>query len=159
MRKYSLKSIAATALVSLFLMSSLANAAGLVDMVTGQLGVSPSQAEGGLGALLRTAKGSMGDDQYGSLLSMVPGLDGLVDQAPALGGGSSGLGGLASSAGQLLGGGSGDSLAGMGQLTQAFDSLGLSSDMVGSFSKLLLDYVQNEGGSQAFELLKGALPI
>jgi hypothetical protein len=146
------------ALLVLFL-SSTANAAGLLDLATDTLGVTPQQAEGGMGALLSSAKGNMGAGQYSQFLSMVPSLSGLADAAPPAMGGGSSLGGLASSAGSLLGGSSGGSLAGIGQLTQIFEGLGLSPEMVGQFSDLLLDYVQREGGKMALDMLKGALPL
>ena len=131
-----------------------------MDMVISQLGVTQPQAEGGIGALLSSAKGTMGDTKYGDLMSMLPGLNGLADKAPGAVSASGGsLGGLASAAGGLLGGSSGNSLAGVGQIASMFESLGLSPEMVGQFSKLLLDYAQSEGGAKAFELLKGALPI
>jgi hypothetical protein len=147
-------------LAALILLPAAASANALIDMATSQLGVTQPQAEGGMGALLSSARGNMGGDQYGELLSMVPDLGGLAEMAPAVGGSTgSGLGSLAGAAGSMLGGSTGSSLGSLAGLTQAFDGLGLSPDMVGQFSSFLLDYVQNEGGSKAFDLLKGALPI
>ena len=42
-------------------------------------------------------------------------------------------------------------------LTDSFSSLGLSPDMVGKYTDIILDYVQSEGGQQAMTLLKNAL--
>lgn len=45
----------------------------------------------------------------------------------------------------------------MAQLAQIFSQLGLSSDMVGKFLKITLDYVQGSGGTNLMGLLAGAL--
>lgn len=137
----------------IFLASPLASQAvdpgGLLGAATSQLGVSEKQASGGMGALLAAAKGNMGENKYGELLSMAPSLGGLAGDA---GGSSSGLMGAAASA---LGGGSG--LGQAAQLMDTFKGLGLSPDMAGRFAEIALDYVQGEGGTQAMELLKSGL--
>jgi hypothetical protein len=139
--------------------SGVVSASGLIDLATSSLGVTQPQAAGGMGALLSNAKSTMGGSQYSELLSMVPSLAGLADAAPSITNSGSSLGGLVSGAGSLLGGSSGSSMGSLGQLTEAFASLGLSPDMMGQFSNLLLNYVQKEGGEVAFDLLKGALPL
>ena len=48
-------------------------------------------------------------------------------------------------------------LSGMVGVTSSFEKLGLSSDMVGKFTPIILDYVKNKGGEHAMNLLKGAL--
>ena len=59
----------------------------------------------------------------------------------------------------MLGGGASDSLGGLSSLAGPFASLGMSPDMVGKFVPTILDYVQSTGGTDAFTLLKGALPL
>ena len=137
----------------------VASANSLVDLATSTLGVTQPQAEGGMGALLGSAKSSMGDSQYANLLGMVPSLGGLAGAMPGGTAPGKGLGGLAAGVGSMLGGSTGSSLGSLGQVTQAFESLGLSPQMVGQFADLLLGYVQEQGGAQAFDLLKGALPF
>jgi len=65
-------------------------------------------------------------------------------------------GGLAGKATSMLGSSSG-SAKGTAALTDSFSSLGLSPDMVGKYTDIILDYVQSEGGQQAMTLLKNAL--
>ena len=48
-------------------------------------------------------------------------------------------------------------LAGMAGLESSFEKLGLSGDMVGKFTPIILDYVKNKGGEHAMNLLKGVL--
>jgi hypothetical protein len=50
-----------------------------------------------------------------------------------------------------------DKLGGMAGLTSSFEKLGLSGDMVNKFTPIILDYVKNQGGEHAMNLLKGAL--
>jgi hypothetical protein len=45
----------------------------------------------------------------------------------------------------------------MAGLTSSFEKLGLSGDMVNKFTPIILDYVKNQGGEHAMNLLKGAL--
>ncbi|WP_051201859.1 DUF2780 domain-containing protein [Ferrimonas senticii] len=130
-----------------------ANANELISALTSQLGVSESQASGGLGALLATAAPNLSQDSLGSLANIIPNMDGLLASGGKLlesnqGEASSGLMGLITSstdASSLL------------NLNSAFSSLGLDSDMVGQFSKVLLDYVDNQGGAGLVEQLKSAL--
>ena len=71
-------------LAALFTMAGLprhaaaADAGGLVNALTSQLGVTKPQAEGGAGALFNLAKQRMAPDQFGQVQSQVPGIDGLM---------------------------------------------------------------------------------
>jgi len=47
----------------------------------------------------------------------------------------------------------------MAALTGSFKKLGLSGDMVGKFTPIILDYVKTQGGEYVMNLLKGALPL
>lgn len=121
----------------------------LIGQLVDLLGVTRSQAEGGAGAIFKAAKSNMSSGDYSQLLSAIPGIDSLVDAAPQ----SSGLAGKASS---LLGSSSG-SMKGTAGLTDSFSSLGLSPDMVGKYSDIVLDFVQSEAGQQTMTLVKNAL--
>ena len=126
-----------------------ADTSKLVGQLVDLLGVTQPQAEGGAGAILKAAKDKMTTGDYSQLLNAVPGIDSLVSSAPA-------GGGLAGKASSLLGSSSG-SMQGTAGLADSFSSLGLSPDMVGKFTDVILDYVQSEGGQQAMALLKNAL--
>ena len=129
--------------------SASADTSKLIGQLVDLLGVSQSQAEGGAGAIFKAAKNNMSTGDYSQLLSAIPGIDSLVDAAPE----SSGLAGKASS---LLGSSSG-STKGTAALADSFSSLGMSPDMVGKFTDIVLDFVQSEAGQQTMTLLKNAL--
>ncbi|UEM04684.1 DUF2780 domain-containing protein [Skermanella rosea] len=138
-----------------------ADAGGLVNALTSQLGVSKPQAEGGAGALFNLAKQRMNPDQFGQVENQVPGIGGLMGAAPggANSGGSDGggLAGMASGALGGMGGGSGGGLGALAPLAGSFSSLGLSPDMATKFLPVVLEYLNSSGGGGAAGLLKGAL--
>ncbi|WP_051215939.1 DUF2780 domain-containing protein [Ferrimonas futtsuensis] len=125
----------------------------LLGLVTSQLGVSQEQASGGIGALLATAEPNLAPETLGQLSQVLPGMDGLMQVGGDLlskageGNGTSGLLGtvLGQSGGALMG------------LNDAFASLGLSPEMVASFSQILLDYVDQQGGEGLMKQLQTAL--
>jgi len=126
-----------------------ADTSKLIGQLVDLLGVSQSQAEGGAGAIFKAAKDNMTTGDYSQLLGAVPGIDSLVNSAPE-------GGGLAGKATSMLGSSAG-SAKGTAGLADSFSSLGLSPDMVGKYTDIILDYVQSEGGQQAMTLLKNAL--
>ncbi len=72
----------------------------LVGTVMSQLGLTQTQAEGGLGSLLGLAKTSLGQESFSPIADSIPGIDGLLAAAPKLDG-TSGMTGLLSKAGDL----------------------------------------------------------
>ncbi|QQP90511.1 DUF2780 domain-containing protein [Skermanella sp. TT6] len=140
-----------------------ADAGGLVNALTSQLGVTKPQAEGGAGALFNLAKQRMSPDQFGQVENQVPGIGGLMSAAPGASSGragASGGGGLSGMASDALGGmagGSGGGLGALAPLAGSFSSLGLSPDMASKFLPVVLDYLNSSGGGGAAGLLKGAL--
>jgi len=121
----------------------------LVGQLVDLLGVSQSQAEGGAGAIFKQAKDNMSSGDYSQLLGAIPGIDSLVKSAPE-------GGGMAAKASSLLGSSSG-SMQGTAALADSFSKLGLSPDMVGKYTDVILDFVQSEAGQQTMTLLKNAL--
>jgi hypothetical protein len=109
----------------------------LIESLTKSLGVTPSQAAGGTAALLNKAKEGLGEEQFSKLLSGVPDLSSLMENAGGLG--------------SMLGG------ANVSSLADQFAALGLDSEMIGKFKSQLLEYVQSEGGTEMMNLLKSAL--
>jgi hypothetical protein len=126
-----------------------ADTSKLIGQLVDLLGVSQSQAKGGAGAIFKEAKNNMNTGDYSQLLGAIPGIDSLIKSAPQ----DSGLAGKASS----LFGSSSESMKGTAALTDSFSALGLSPDMVGKYTDVILDYVQSEGGQQAMALVKNAL--
>jgi hypothetical protein len=123
--------------------------ASLVQTLTKQLNVSEDQAAGGAGAIFNYAKGALSSDDYGKVEKAVPESTELVKKAPA-------TDATASAATGLLGK-SGGSTANLASLGGSFQKLGLSSDMVGKFVPVVVDYVDKKGGSEAGGLLKKVL--
>ncbi len=121
----------------------------LVDSLVGQLGVSPGQAEGGAGSIFQYAKQKLGADSFQGIANVVPGMDGMLAAAPKT-----------DVAGGLTGAIGGDSAAGMlgpASVMNNFQQLGLSTDMVGKFAPIVVDYVKGLGGPGVANLLQGAL--
>jgi len=123
---------------------------GLVDLLSSQLGVTKDQAEGGAGSIFQLAKQNLNVEDFSSIAKAVPGIDQMIGAAPKVEGSSNSLGGISSMMGS-------NKLGGMADLTSSFEKLGLSGDMVGKFTPIILDYVKNKGGEHAMNLLKGAL--
>lgn len=123
---------------------------GLVDMAMGQLGLSQSQAAGGLGSLFGLAQENLDAGEFAQISDAVPSMRSLLAAAPALGGGKTGgLGGLV---------GTVTSLAGSSQILQQFDSLGLSADTIGPLVNLVVEYLGNqEGGANLGSLFQKGL--
>jgi len=121
----------------------------LIGSLTDLLDVTQEQAEGGAGAIFREAKNNMNTADYSQLLDAIPGIESLIRAAPQI----SGLAGKASS---LFGSSSG-SIQGLSALTDSFDKLGLSPDMINKYADIVLGFVQSEAGQQMITMLKSAL--
>jgi hypothetical protein len=135
---------AATLLLAAFLpgcssMDSMmgGQSSGLVNLLSSQLGVSETQASGGVGSILKLAQEKLSAGDFDQVAKAIPGADKYLAQAK-----------------QLLGGGNVGDKAG---LQSAFSKLGMSPDMVGKFSPIVTQFVSQSGGSQAGSLLAGVL--
>jgi len=125
---------------------------GLVGLLSNQLGVSKDQASGGAGSIFQLAKNNLSSEDFGSVANVVPGMDQLLAAAPQQKKASGSLGNLSS-----MVGGSSNKIGGLASLAGAFGQLGMSGDMVGKFTPIILEYVKNMGGDMPMSLLKGAL--
>ena len=123
---------------------------GLVDLLSSKLGVTKDQAAGGAGSIFQLAKQNLSGKDFSSVAKAVPGIDQMMGAAPKVEGSSSSLGKISSMVGN-------NKLGEMAGLTSSFEKLGLSGDMVGKFTPIILDYVKNKGGEHVMSLLKGAL--
>lgn len=135
--------IAALLFVAVFLpgcasmQSMTGQSAGLTSLLTQQLGVTDTQAGGGVGSILKLAQEKLSAGDFDQVAKAIPGADKYLAQAK-----------------QLLGGGNIGNKAG---LQGAFSKLGMSPDMVDKFSPILTQFVSKSGGSQAGNLLAGVL--
>jgi hypothetical protein len=119
-------------------MKSMAgNSSGLTSLLTKQLGVTDTQASGGVGSMLKLAQEKLSAGDFDQIAKAIPGSDKYL-----------------ASAKQLLGGANVGDKAG---LQSAFSKLGMSPSMVDKFTPIVTQFVGGTGGEQAKNLLAGAL--
>lgn len=118
---------------------------GLLPTVSERLGVTEAQARGGLGALFSAAKTVLSEEDFAMVAGAVPGMDGLMAEAPP-------TNELLGSALQLGGiGGSGTAAANL--LTQ-FNSLGLDADMIMKYGEVTRDYLSDSAPEASDKLMQ-----
>jgi hypothetical protein len=110
---------------------------GLIDDITGKLGLDQGQAEGAVGAIMKLAQGKLAPDHVGELKTLIPGLDGMMQRAPAGGGGGGLLGGL----GGMLGGKLGE----IAKVVGALESLGIDKSKLGALADVVLGFIKAKG--------------
>ncbi len=140
-------------LLTLLPASGMALDLGLVSTLVNKLGVTEKQAEGGAGAIFKTAQSRMPESDYKQLSDSVPEADALQSFAPK----PSASQGLVSGAASMLGGKTGSSLEGGAGLLSSFKELGMDNEMLGKFTPVVYDYVKEKGGSLVMEMLQKAL--
>jgi len=106
----------------------------MIAMLTGKLGVTESQAKGGMGSMLTLAKEKLASGDFSKLTSLMPQAAKYMDTAKQLG---AVTGPLKNKAG----------------LNGALAKLGMNSDTVNKFVPLVTDYVAKIGGESAKNLL------
>jgi len=121
-------------------MSDLAGAMKdpLIAALTSKLGVTDSQAKGGMGSLLTLAKEKLGGTDFSKLTSLIPQATKYMDTAKQLG---AVTGPLKDKVG----------------LNGALSKLGMNSDTVAKFVPTVLDYVGKIGGEGAKNMLAGVM--
>jgi hypothetical protein len=122
----------------------------LVGELAKELQVTPQQAEGAAGALFGIAKTGMPAGDWDQVSAAVPGIDGLLKAAPAMGA----AGGALGAAGAI---GAVGTAGSMGSAAAAFSKLGLKPEMVAKAVPVLTNYVSKTGGAGVGSLLAGAL--
>jgi hypothetical protein len=126
--------------------------AELTDLLTKNLGINETQANGGAGMIFNLAKEKLSGPDFSKVSAVVPGIDGMMSSASSAGGGA--LGGLGKLAGGLGG------LGGLGNLASlagGFSKLGLNAGMVGKFVPIILSFVQGKGGEGVKGILEKVL--
>jgi len=129
--------------------AAAADEATLVQTLAKQLNVTNDQAAGGAGALFNYAKGALPNADYAKVEKAVPEAAELVKKAPPTDTTTSAVGGVLGKAGGTA--------AGLASLNSSFQKLGLSSDMVGKFAPIVVDFVDKKGGSEVGGILKKVL--
>lgn len=126
----------------------------LVTSLVKQLGVTPTQAQGGAGAIFKAAQDRLGSSEFDKLLGGVPGVKDLLGHAPSAGGGGL-LGGLASMAGKMGGG----EMAQAAQLLASVSSLGINKDTLMKFIPVVMQFLESKGGAQLVQQVRAALKL
>ncbi|WP_417662645.1 DUF2780 domain-containing protein [Pseudomonas sp.] len=119
----------------------------MLKALSSQLGVTQPQATGGTAALLGLAKNNLEPSQFSELTKSVPGLEQLTQNSDLL-----------DQASKLLGKGSGsestsitsllNNTKDMGDVTSAFNNLGMNAETLNKFAPTLLEYMGKQGLSQ-----------
>ncbi|MDT7042503.1 DUF2780 domain-containing protein [Candidatus Nitronereus thalassa] len=152
--RLSISTIFMTMLILLFSQSTLfAQKTSLVNLLTQQLGVTETQAQGGAGSIFNLAKEKLSPQEFSQVANSVPNMNDLIDAAPKK---ESGMGGMFGGATSMFGD-SGSSLEGLAGLAGSFSKLGLSPDMVNQFVPIILNYVKSSGGETVSNLLAAVL--
>ncbi|CAD6880868.1 hypothetical protein [Methylomonas albis] len=125
---------------------------GLINILVGQLGISPQQALGGVGSIFSVAQQRMNPGDFSQLSSSVPGMDRYLSSVPQQAS-AAGSQSLLGAAGGLMGGQFGS----LANLAGSFQSLGMNPSIVSQFVPVVLQYVQNQSGASAMSLLQHAL--
>ena len=146
MKRILLAGLAALA-VSAFALA--ADEGSLVQTLSKQLGVTDEQAAGGAGAIFQYAKTSLPSAEYGKVENAVPEAPDLIKKAPPADTTTSAVGGVL--------GKTGSSAAGTASLVSSFEKLGLSGDMVGKFTPIVVNYAEQKGGAEVGGILKKVL--
>lgn len=120
----------------------------LVGALTKELGVTPSQAQGGAGALLGLAKTRLKADEFTKVSAAIPGTDALLKAAPA----AKGMSGIGAGMGSSMGG-----ALGLASLAGSFKQLNLSPDQAAKMVPVLTNFVQTKGAGEAAKLLGSVL--
>lgn len=111
---------------------------GLVGSLKSKLGVTDSQAKGGVGSLLTLAKEHLNKGDFDKIAQLVPGTQKYLDAAKSLG---AVTGPVKDSSG----------------LNAAYSRLGIKPETAAKFTPTVLDAVGKVGGDSAKSLLAGAL--
>jgi hypothetical protein len=122
--------------------SEAATSSELVTLLVNQTGVSKQQAAGGAGSIFSLAKQRLSPADFSKVANAVPEMNSLLAAVP---------GGVSPGSGIM-----GD-LSGMAGVVSNFQALGLGQDMVSRFIPVILNYVQQQGGTSVMNLLQGAL--
>lgn len=125
----------------------------LVKRLTKDLGVTKTQAKGGLIALLRAGQQNMQRADFEQFVADIPGAGRLLKNAPP----PSTLSSLAGGLGTLFGGRS--SPGRWAGLAASFTELGIDLATAKKFGPIVIDFVKEHGGENLVKKLRSALQL
>lgn len=131
----------------------------LIQQLTAKLGIDESVAKAATGKAMAMVKENVGEDLFGKIASAVPGAGDVAEAGastptPSEGGGGM-LGSLASMASSALGGSAGSGL----ELGAALGDAGLPTDQMGSFVKMVIDFLKDKVGDEVMEQVLAKFPM
>ncbi|MBB5187165.1 hypothetical protein HNQ57_001428 [Zhongshania antarctica] len=126
----------------------------LLPLLSQTLGVSTSQATGGMGALLQTAQSLLSGNDFNVIANAIPGANDLLSAAPAVNAVING--GMLDGAMKMVTD-SNPSLKAGAQLVSQFKSLGMGAEMIPKFSDVGSNYLKQNGNAEASILLDAAI--
>jgi hypothetical protein len=125
----------------------------LIKKLSRDLGVTRTQAKGGLVALLRAGQQNLNRADFEEFISDVPGADKLLRDAPP----PSALSSLAGGLGSLLGGRS--SPGRWAGLAASFTELGIDLDTAKKFGPIVIEHMREHGGENLVDKVRVALKV
>jgi hypothetical protein len=125
----------------------------LIKKLSKDLGVTRTQAKGGLVALLRAGQQNLNHADFEEFISDVPGADKLLRDAPP----PSALSSLAGGLGSLLGGRS--SPGRWAGLAASFTELGIDLDTAKKFGPIVIEHMREHGGENLVDKVRVALKV
>jgi len=126
----------------------------LLPLLSQTLGVSTSQAAGGMGALLQTAQSLLSGNDFSVIANAIPNVSGLLGAAPEVK--SQANSSLLGSA-MKMATDSNPSLKAGAQLVSQFKSLGMGAEMIPKFTDVGSNYLKQNGNPEASILLDAAI--
>jgi hypothetical protein len=125
----------------------------LIKKLSKDLGVTRTQAKGGLIALLRAGQQNLDRADFEEFIADVPGADKLLMNAPP----PSTLSSLAGGLGSLLGGRS--SPGRWAGLAASFAELGIDLDTARKFGPIVIEHMREHGGEDLVDKVRTALKV
>jgi hypothetical protein len=125
----------------------------LIRKLSKDLGVSRTQARGGLIALLRAGQQNLDRADFEEFIADIPGADKLLKDAPP----PSALSSLAGGLGSLLGGR--NSPGRWAGLAASFTELGIALDTAKKFGPIVIEHMREHGGENLVDKVRAALKL
>lgn len=126
----------------------------MVAAVSDSVGITETQAEGGLASIFNYAQNNLSAEQLTQLAQSLPGVDELVEQVPDVSQvtSSGALGGLLDKAASYS-----EQLQSVNELKKQFDALGLDTQQIMQIVEGAKAYLDTEEGQQVKSLLSDGL--
>jgi hypothetical protein len=126
--------------------------ADLINDLASRAGISPEQAQKGLGAVLGFLKSHLPADVYNKVSAAVPGGDAAAAAEPPAEERGGLLAGLTGAVGKLFGGGAGP------ELVAKLGKLGFSAEQVQAFLPRVLEFLRGKLPEDVMRKITGLLP-